>query len=90
MDPIVFWLDSRYSGGVITRADLDTPILSEIRAISESKCGRMAILIDHARCFVGTDEYPPIEALREYSESALRPCDVSVSDDIISIVPLHS
>jgi hypothetical protein len=58
--PALFWLDAHYSGGVTARADLDTPIVEEIRTILSS-VHEHVLVIDDARCFDGTHDYPTVE-----------------------------
>ena len=58
--PALFWLDAHYSGGVTARADLDTPIVEEIRTILSSAHDHV-LVIDDARCFTGADDYPTVE-----------------------------
>lgn len=66
-EPIVFWLDGHYSAGITSRGDLDTPILREIDHIADHPhAAHHILLIDDARCFDGTNDYPAEEALKEY------------------------
>ena len=67
--PAVFWLDGHYSAGITSKGDLDTPILKEIDHIADHPHAKGHILlIDDARCFDGTNDYPTETALREYLE----------------------
>lgn len=69
--PAIFWLDAHFSGGVTAKADLETPIVEEIRTILSD--GKDHILvIDDARCFDGTHDYPTVETIKQLILS-LRP-----------------
>lgn len=48
-----FWLDGHFSGGITFKGGKDTPIVDELRCISEhlSHFKRTTILIDDIRCF---------------------------------------
>ena len=64
-EPCVFWLDGHYSGGVTARSNIDTPISNEIKAIFNHKINNHIILIDDARLFDGTNDYPTLQHLKE-------------------------
>lgn len=65
--PIVFWLDGHYSAGETSKGDLDTPIIKEIDHIAaHPHKDRHVLLIDDARCFDGTNDYPTEEGLKSY------------------------
>jgi hypothetical protein len=85
-EPVLFWLDGHYSGGVTARGDLDTPVSLELQAILASPIGGHVILIDDVRCFDGTGGYPElgdlISAVRRNSGY-----HVEVSTDIIRLTP---
>lgn len=59
--PALFWLDGHYSGGVTAKGEADTPISIKLQAILESGIKGHVVLIDDARCFDGTSDYPFIE-----------------------------
>lgn len=60
--PTLFWLDGHYSGGITSRTDKDTPIIEELKTVFGHKY-KHVILIDDARCFDGTHDYPTIPTL---------------------------
>ncbi|MFK7840340.1 MAG: hypothetical protein AB8B83_08430 [Bdellovibrionales bacterium] len=65
--PIIFWLDGHYSAGETSKGDLDTPIIKEIDHIAAHKNAREhVLLIDDARCFDGTNDYPTEKSLKDY------------------------
>lgn len=83
--PALFWLDGHYSGGVTGKGDLDCPIYGEIDAIFGYKKLNHVMLIDDARCFDGTNDYPTIPALTSYVKAKDAKYNVEVKDDIIRI-----
>lgn len=85
-DPILFWLDAHYSGGGTSRGPLDTPIMKELQTILSrgNKCD--VILIDDARCFNGTEDYPTIEQVKELIQDH-KHLTLKVHKDIIFIEP---
>ncbi len=84
--PCVFWLDGHYSGGVTGKGERETPIVSELGHIRRHNQPDV-ILIDDARLFNGTHDYPEISELRG-KVLELWPENVfEVSDDVIRIYP---
>ena len=63
--PCLFWLDGHYSSGVTAKAELDTPIVAELQTILGHSNKEHVILIDDARLFDGTHDYPTIDFLRD-------------------------
>lgn len=83
-EPCLFWLDAHYSGGSTAKGDLDTPIMQELDTIlSHPKAAQHVLLIDDARCFDGTNDYPTIEGLETYMRQHWPDCIFEVKDDII-------
>jgi hypothetical protein len=62
-EPCLFWLDAHCSGGITTRSDKVTPIVEELEAILARKQPGDILLIDDARGFDGTNDYPTVEAV---------------------------
>src|SRR6266542_840268 len=60
----LFWLDAHYSGGGTARGAIDTPIAQELWEIFRTNEAGHVILVDDARCFDGTADYPTIEEVR--------------------------
>lgn len=87
--PCLFWLDGHYSGGVTAQGDLETPILKEMRTIFDYPCNDHVILIDDARLFDGTDDYPTIDGLRALCEAERPDYNFSVVNDMIRIHPVR-
>lgn len=57
-EPVLFWLDGHYSGGITSKGNLNTPIKNELEAIFKHANKNHVVLIDDARLFVGNDDYP--------------------------------
>ncbi|MFA6177944.1 MAG: FkbM family methyltransferase [Candidatus Paceibacterota bacterium] len=85
--PCLFWLDAHYSSGETSKGDLDTPIAKELEIILNHSNKKHSILIDDARLFNGTNDYPEIEALKKIIFSKNKKLEIEVSDDIIKITP---
>lgn len=83
--PCLFWLDGHYSGGITAKADIDTPIVEELKAVFEHPIKNHIILIDDARLFVGEDNYPTIDGLKEIVKNVDRSKNLVVDCDIIQI-----
>jgi hypothetical protein len=68
--PCLFWLDGHFSGDFTAKGSLDTPIMAELRYIGEHPLKeKHVILIDDARCFNGTHDYPTVEAVRDWAKA---------------------
>ncbi|MFA6541717.1 MAG: hypothetical protein WCT99_08955 [Bacteroidota bacterium] len=81
-EPALFWLDGHYSGGNTAKGNVGTPILSELETIFQSGLPHV-ILIDDARLFNGTDDYPTLETLKNVV--AKTQYSFSLKDDIIRL-----
>jgi len=85
-NPILFWLDGHYSAGITAGAEKHTPLSAELQAILSHSVKEHIILIDDARCFDGTNDYPPLDdLLRLIRENGSYNAEVSV--DIIRLIP---
>jgi hypothetical protein len=84
--PALFWLDGHYSGGETARANLETPISAELEAILQSTVKGHVILIDDARDFNGSHDYPHLDRLLE-TVRVSSIYDIEVSTDIIRLTP---
>jgi len=83
--PCLFWLDGHYSGGITAKGDLITPILNELKSIFSHQIKDHVILIDDARLFIGQEDYPTIEDLREFVIKNRPDWVFEVRNDIIRI-----
>lgn len=82
----VFWLDGHYCGGITAQADVFCPIYGELEAIFKSPLSHI-ILIDDARCFDGTYDYPTYEELCAFVKKHRPLSTVIIRNDIIRILP---
>ena len=78
----LFWLDAHYSGGETAHAALQTPIVKEIDIVLKDN-PKNIILIDDARCFDGTNDYPTLDTIKNYVSVVGK--TMEVKDDIIRI-----
>jgi len=63
-EPVLFWLDAHYSGGITSKGLENTPILKELASIFKHKINNHVLLIDDADCFNGTNGYPTLERVK--------------------------
>jgi hypothetical protein len=61
----LFWLDGHYSGGNTARGELSCPIYAELQHVFASPFEH-TVLIDDARLFNGTDDYPTLDELQRF------------------------
>lgn len=85
--PALFWLDAHYSGGFSTQGEMDTPVLAELNTILDHSDFNNVILIDDARLFDGTNDYPTLYALQAFIKQKKPNYVFKVNYDIIRIVP---
>lgn len=83
----LFWLDAHYSGGITARAEVDTPIVQELREIFARNAAGHVVLVDDAHCFDGTHAYPTVDGVRDLVRSLNPGYSVEVAEDIIRITP---
>lgn len=82
----VFWLDGHYSEGITAKAEKECPVPEELEAILKSPLAHV-ILIDDARLFNGTKDYPTIEEIKSIIAKSGKGYLVEIKDDIIRIIP---
>ncbi|MCB9034057.1 MAG: hypothetical protein H6553_09485 [Chitinophagales bacterium] len=82
-EPAIFWLDGHYSGGNTAKGDLNCPIIKELSAIYKSRFKNHIILIDDARLFVGENDYPSLDEIKESILMYNDNYSISVENDII-------
>jgi hypothetical protein len=85
--PVLFWLDGHYSGGITAKGDTDCPVFLELDAILAPNAPAHIILIDDARLFNGSNDYPTISQLKEYLNNKNRNYQLEVKEDLIRITP---
>jgi hypothetical protein len=83
----LFWLDGHYSGGVTGIGSLETPIIKELQTIFNHPLSKKhVILIDDARLFNGTRDYPKIEELQVFVKTQKENLEFYVENDIIVVL----
>lgn len=84
--PAIFWLDGHYSAGITARGQKECPIFEELTAIFAAKKLSHTILIDDARLFNGTNDYPSIEELNKFISGKTQKFSLTIENDIIKVV----
>ncbi len=93
--PVTFWLDGHYSSEfqsgdeyiVTGKGKKDTPIVEELMQIKQHPVQQHVILIDDARLFDGTNDYPTKEEVSNFVKQHLPNYSFSIKKDIIRILP---
>jgi hypothetical protein len=83
----IFWLDGHYSSGITAKGDLETPVIQELLTIFAHPVKNHVILIDDARCFDGTHDYPTLDGLRALVAEHRPDYAFSVNNDVIRLHP---
>ncbi len=83
--PCLFWLDAHYSGDITARGSIDTPIIQELEIIFNRGIMEDVILIDDARCFNGTNDYPTLDGLQQFITGAKPNLKFEIANDIIRV-----
>ncbi len=81
----IFWLDGHYSGGITAKGESECPVFEELEAIFKKDLGHI-ILIDDARLFNGTGDYPTIDHVQSFFQRKNKNYQISIKDDIIRAV----
>lgn len=81
----IFWLDGHYSAGITAKGEKNCPIFEELNAIFSSSLNHI-LLIDDARCFDGTGDYPAIEELSRFILSRKKGSKINIKDDVIRVI----
>ena len=84
-EPALFWLDAHYSGGITARGSIDTPIERELQVIMQHPIKEHVILIDDARHFTGTNNYPTKTMIENIAQEHNR--SFEMKDDNFRIYP---
>jgi hypothetical protein len=94
--PALFWLDGHFSGEfhsqtrghvATARGVLQTPVVRELLAVLARPGRGHVVLIDDARLFDGTNDYPTLDAVRALVAKHDASLAVTVERDVIRIVP---
>jgi len=86
--PALFWLDGHYSGGITAKGSKECPVPEELEAILKSDLPHI-ILIDDARLFDGTHDYPILDEIKQLYKKSNRDYSLTVKDDIIRLIPVN-
>jgi len=84
-DRAIFWLDGHYSGGITAKGNKNCPVNEELDVILKSPY-RHIVLIDDARLFDGTDDFPTVREIESKFKEAGKTIELSVRNDIIRIL----
>jgi len=84
--PALFWLDGHYSGGITAKGTKECPVPEELVTILKSHLPHI-ILIDDARLFDGTHDYPTIDEIKQLIIKSGRHYSLTVKDDMIRLIP---
>jgi hypothetical protein len=87
-EPALFWLDGHYSGGITAKADKECPVPEELHTIFSSPYPHI-VLIDDARLFNGTHDYPAMDEIKVIIESHSKNYQIEIADDIIRLTPIN-
>ena len=85
-EPVVFWLDAHYSGGITARGATECPLERELHIIAEHPCHDHIILIDDVR-LMGSGDYPSLEKVRELVRGINPRYRIEVHDDMLRCEP---
>lgn len=85
--PALFWLDGHWSADETARGKKSTPVMEELEHILRAEDLRHVILIDDARAFGKSEDYPTMDELRSFVLSLRKNVTIASEDDIIRILP---
>lgn len=83
-EPTLFWLDGHYSGGKTALGKLECPIYDELNQVFKSPF-KHTIVVDDARLFVGKNDYPTTQALKDFVQNKLTDFTFDIHNDAIVI-----
>ncbi|OGV43304.1 MAG: hypothetical protein A2X46_06610 [Lentisphaerae bacterium GWF2_57_35] len=86
-EPALFWLDGHYSAGVTAKGGKVTPIYEELTHIFKGADRGHVIIIDDARCFGKSPDYPSLKDLSDFIRSNKPDAHIAIEDDSIRITP---
>jgi hypothetical protein len=81
----LFWLDGHYSGGDTAQGEKDSPINEELQSIFDAGIKEAVILIDDARCFGYSKDYPSLDELKNKILTLWPLASFENKDDIIRV-----
>lgn len=87
--PALFWLDGHYSHGITAKGDKECPVKEELATIFKYPLSHI-ILIDDARLFNGTNDYPTLEEIKNIIDAYKRKYRMEIQNDIICLTPIEN
>lgn len=84
-EPCIFWLDGHYSGGFTAKGIKECPVYEELNAIFNSPLNHI-VIIDDARLFIGKNDYPTIEDLKEFVKTNKPNYKLEIENDAIRLM----
>lgn len=85
--PTLFWLDGHYSADDTARGKKSTPVMEELDHILRAPDMHHVILIDDARAFGKSEDYPSMDELMAFIYSLRKNVQIFSEDDIIRVLP---
>ena len=85
--PALFWLDAHYSGDGTAHGPLETPIIAEMKQVLDHPVRGHVVLIDDARFFDGTEDYPTLQQVEQLVSTFSSKCRFEVLHDVIRVTP---
>ena len=84
-EPCLFWLDGHFSAGPTAKGDKETPVVEELAAIRRHPTAGHVVLIDDARCFDGSHDYPTLGELERLAREGGRFRNFEVAADVVRV-----
>ncbi|NHI94753.1 MAG: hypothetical protein EAX96_19840 [Candidatus Lokiarchaeota archaeon] len=84
-DRCLFWLDGHYSGGITEKGKKETPIIEELKQILNHPIKNHVILIDDARLFGKSKNYPTLPEIKKIFLDNNSAWKINMKNDIIRI-----
>ena len=82
----LFWLDGHYCGGSTAKSEIECPIYEELGCIFRTNINHV-IMIDDARMFNGTRDYPTLDELEKYIQKEQPKYKMTIDNDVIFVLP---
>lgn len=79
----LFWLDAHASGGITAKGDKVTPVEGELLSIKNHPIKNHIILIDDAESFVGANDYPAVDRIKDILQKINPDYKIEIKDNII-------
>jgi len=86
-EPVLFWLDAHYSGGITTGDISQSPVIRELDYILSHQVKGHIVLIDDVASFGSDPAYPSLSVLKEYCIRRKPKSSMEVKDGIIVFFP---